>query len=178
MGAWRAGARLRSRLVAILSDTDPWLLPFRAQVIELPDSVEETVRRLNTLIARPGIPTSETLPFRGKIEDAQLLLTVRIPTSGVAKGFVQHERALVVVHGELSARDGGSTLRLVMRQPLPAFVLLFIVWVGFIYSMFHGTSPALLMTPIMGHAILIFFFRMASRQRVLDPVSKVLGVRL
>jgi hypothetical protein len=164
--------------VAKISDTDPWLLPIRSQVIELPQDVEEAIRRLNTLIARPGTKTSEALPFRGGVDGGQIQLTVRIPTSGVASGLMQHERALVVVHGEISKRNGGSTLRLVMRQPLPAFLLLFIVWIGFIYSMFHGTSPALLMTPIMGHAILIFFFRMASRQRVLDPLSKALGVPL
>ena len=160
------------------SDFDPFVLPLRSQVVDLPTTVEETVDKLNTLIAGEQTSTSDDKPFRGEIEKGRLQLAVRIPTSGVASNYVRHERALVIVYGAVTARGDGSTLRLDMRQPLPAFVLLAIIWAGFVYTIAKGASPALLMTPLLGHAILIFFFRMATRQRVLDPVSKALGIKL
>lgn len=166
------------RNVGVHTNFDPWVLPLRTLTLELSLSSSEVSNRLQQLIAKPEAPTTELHPFRGAVDDGRVALTVRIPTSGVASGVMRHERALVVVHGHVEDREGGCTLKLTLRQPLPAFAILALIWVYFIYSLMHGASPALLFTPLLGHAVLLFFFRIAARQRVLDPVGKALGIAL
>ncbi len=162
----------------ILKRVDPWVLPLISWHLSVPLPPDEVLSRLRTLIAPSGTPPSEERPFRGEVSKEALLLDVRVPTSGLAKGL-NHERALALVRGTLEATDkGGTELKFSLRQPLPAFVMLFVVWAGFIYTILGGASPALLMTPISGHVMLVLFFQFTARQRVMTPLSRVLETKL
>ena len=162
----------------ILNRFDPWVVPLLSYRVALPFKATEAAERVLPLVAAPLEATTEQRPFRGEVKDGEARLTVRVPTSGVASGVIQHERALAVVHVRFSDSDGGSELELVVRQPLPAFVVLLLVWIGFIFTVVRGAEPVLLFMPISGHAILLIFFRMTARERALGPLSRVLGEKL
>lgn len=157
---------------------DPWLVPIIAHRVNLELSVDEAAERLSDLLAKHGTPTSDERPFRGEVTHEGFALQVRIPTSGMSAGIVPLERTLIVVSGALEPRDVGCHMVLSLRQPLPAFVLLIVIWAGFIYTVAAGASPFLLFTPLSGHAILILFFRFTAYQRVISPMRKALGAKL
>lgn len=163
--------------MTVLQRFDPIVIPYCSFHVALPLGPDEVLAKLRTLVAPSGTPPSDTMPFRGEVGDEGFMLEVRLPTSGLARG-INHERSLALFWGAVTKTAEGSELRFAMRQPIPAFALLAAVWFGFVYTIVNGSSPALLMTPLTGHVVLVFFFRLTIRQRALGPLSQALGVRL